>query len=142
MVKGTKFPRSRTSAQRKYAWPPSGVGCCRDADQAPGQDHESIDFTDNDISTLGNFPLSPRLQTLLCARNRISSIQPSLPKSVPNLSTLVLTQNGLSELADLDPLQGFPKLTHVSLMENPVTGKEVSRQRARARARVVRRTPD
>ncbi|KAI7047330.1 hypothetical protein KC352_g46071, partial [Hortaea werneckii] len=88
------------------------------------KDHESIDFTDNDISVLANFPLSPRLQTLLCARNRIASIQPSLSKSLPSLNTLVLTQNNLSELADLDPLQGFMKLTHVSLLDNPVTSKE------------------
>lgn len=88
------------------------------------KDQEAIDFTDNDISTLGNFPLSPRLQTLLCARNRISSIQTSVSKSIPNLSTLVLTQNNISELTDLDPLQGFAKLTHVSLAENPVTSKE------------------
>ncbi|KAK5160463.1 U2 snRNP complex subunit [Recurvomyces mirabilis] len=75
-------------------------------------DHACIDFTDNDLTTLGNFPLSPRLEALLCARNRISSIQPSLAKSAPNLKTLVLTQNNVSELADLDPLQAFAKLTH------------------------------
>ncbi|KAK4574551.1 U2 snRNP complex subunit [Recurvomyces mirabilis] len=87
-------------------------------------DHACIDFTDNDLTTLGNFPLSPRLETLLCARNRISSIQPSLAKSAPNLKTLVLTQNNVSELADLDPLQAFAKLTHVSLLECPVAAKE------------------
>nr|POE71953.1 u2 small nuclear ribonucleoprotein a' [Quercus suber] len=76
------------------------------------KDHEAIDFTDNDITTLTNFPLSPKLQTLLCARNRISSLQPSLAKSLPSLHTLVLTQNNLAELADLDPLQGFVKLTN------------------------------
>ncbi|KAK0832628.1 U2 snRNP complex subunit [Friedmanniomyces endolithicus] len=89
------------------------------------KDHEAIDFTDNDLTVLTNFPLSPRLQTLLCARNRISSIQPSLAKSLPSLHTLVLTRNNFGELADLDPLQGFAKLTHVGLLENAVTSKEV-----------------
>jgi U2 small nuclear ribonucleoprotein A' len=74
---------------------------------------------------LGNFPLSPRLQTLLLARNRIGSIQSSLAQSIPNLSTLVLTANNIAELADLDVLSTFPKLTHLVLMENPVTRKEV-----------------
>jgi hypothetical protein len=37
----------------------------------------------------------------------------------------VLTANNLAELADLDPLRGFARLTHVVLMENPVTRKEV-----------------
>ena len=89
------------------------------------KDHECIDFTDNDISVLSNFPLSPRLQTLLLARNRVASIQPQVAKSVPSLRTLVLTQNNIAELADLDPLHGFSKLTHVSLIENPVASKEV-----------------
>ncbi|KAK5165519.1 U2 snRNP complex subunit [Saxophila tyrrhenica] len=88
------------------------------------RDHESIDFTDNDIQVLGNFPLCPRLQTLLLARNRVGSLQPSLGKSLPSLHTLVLTGNQFQELADLDPLQGFTKLVHLSLVENAVTSKE------------------
>ncbi|KAF2238846.1 small nuclear ribonucleoprotein U2, A [Viridothelium virens] len=88
------------------------------------KDHDAFDFTDNDISQLSNFPLSPRVHTLLCARNRITTIQPSLPQSIPNLSTLVLTANQISELADLDPLAGFPRLTALVLMENPVSRKE------------------
>jgi len=86
--------------------------------------HDAIDFTDNDIQMLGNFPLSPRLRTLLLARNRISSIQPSLANSIPNLTTLVLTSNNFAELADLDVLTTFRHLTHLVLMENPVTRKE------------------
>jgi U2 small nuclear ribonucleoprotein A' len=86
---------------------------------------DAIDFTDNDIATIGNFPLSPRLSTLLFARNRITQIQPNLAASIPNLTTLVLTSNNIAELADLDPLRKFTKLTHVTLLENPVTRKEV-----------------
>ncbi|KAH8795101.1 leucine-rich repeat-domain-containing protein [Hyaloscypha sp. PMI_1271] len=86
--------------------------------------HDAIDFTDNDIQMLGNFPLSPRLRTLLLARNRISSVQPSLANSIPNLTTLVLTLNNFAELADLDVLATFGRLTHLVLLENPVTRKE------------------
>jgi len=88
------------------------------------RDQDSIDFTDNDIAALGNFPLSPRLRTLLFARNRVATIQPTLHKSAPNLSTLVLTQNRIAELADLEPLKELPRLAHLVLIENPVTGKE------------------
>lgn len=88
-------------------------------------DHESIDFTDNHISMLGNFPRAPRLQTLLCARNRINRIQLNLAGSLPVLTTLVLTDNHLADLPDLDPLAHFPKLEHVVLVDNPVTKKEV-----------------
>ncbi|CZT45413.1 related to U2 snRNP protein A` [Rhynchosporium secalis] len=86
--------------------------------------HDAIDFTDNDIQVLGNFPLSPRLQTLLLARNRIASIQPSLANSLPRLTTLVITANNFAELADLDVLATFRQLTHLVLLENPVTRKE------------------
>jgi U2 small nuclear ribonucleoprotein A' len=37
----------------------------------------------------------------------------------------VLTKNRITELADLDPLAGFKKLVYLSLMGNPVAGKEV-----------------
>lgn len=89
------------------------------------QPQDAIDLTDNDIQILGNFPLSPRIQTLLLARNRVSSIQHGLPTSIPNLKNLVLTANSIAELADLDVLGKFVRLTHLVLAENPVTKKEV-----------------
>ncbi|KAH8728685.1 small nuclear ribonucleoprotein U2, A [Phaeosphaeriaceae sp. PMI808] len=88
------------------------------------RDNDAIDLTDNDIAQLGNFPLQPRLRTLFLGQNRISSIQPNLSSSIPNLHTLVLTKNRFVELADLDPLAGFKKLVYLSLMGNPVTSKE------------------
>ncbi len=74
---------------------------------------------------LGNFPLTPRVRTLLVARNRVAAIQPGLAASVPNLTNLVLSSNELAELADIDALAGFRRLTHLVLTENPVTKKEV-----------------
>lgn len=89
------------------------------------QDNDAIDFTDNDVAQLGNFPLQPRLRVLFLAQNRISNIQPNLSSSIPNLHTLVLTKNRLAELADLDPLAGFTKLVYLTLLNNPVTSKQV-----------------
>ena len=74
---------------------------------------------------LGNFPLSPRIRTLLLGRNRVATIQPTLPNSIPNLRTLVLSSNSFAELADLDVLGKFARLTHLVLLENPVTKNEV-----------------
>ncbi|RAL12867.1 U2 snRNP complex subunit LEA1 [Aspergillus homomorphus CBS 101889] len=88
------------------------------------KDQDAIDLTDNDITTLGNFPFFPRLHTLLLARNRIKHIQPTLASSVPNLTAVNLTANAVSELADLDPLRGLTGLTHLVVLENPVTRKE------------------
>jgi U2 small nuclear ribonucleoprotein A' len=88
------------------------------------KDQDAIDFTDNDISSLGNFPFFPRLHTLLLARNRVKHIQPTIASTIPNLTTLVLTANNMSELADLDPLRNLTHLNHLVLLENPVTRKE------------------
>ncbi|KAJ4300181.1 U2 snRNP complex subunit [Collariella sp. IMI 366227] len=85
---------------------------------------DAIDLTDNDVQVLGNFPLSPRIRTLLLARNRIAAIQSTLPTAIPNLRNLVLAGNSLGELADLDVLGKFAGLTHLVLVDNPVTKKE------------------
>ena len=87
---------------------------------------DAIDFTDNDITTLTNFPLSPRLNTLLCARNRIQNVDRRLAEVLPNLTTLVLTSNLVKEMGDLEGLSGCIRLTHLSLLENPVSKKEVT----------------
>ncbi|KAK5313732.1 U2 snRNP complex subunit [Exophiala xenobiotica] len=85
---------------------------------------DAIDFTDNDIATISNFPLSPRLNTLLFARNRIQGVDKRIAEQLPNLTTLVLTSNHVKEVADLEGLSLCGKLTHLSLLDNPVTRKE------------------
>jgi U2 small nuclear ribonucleoprotein A' len=86
---------------------------------------DAIDFTDNDITTLANFPLSPRLNTLLFARNRIQNVDRRIAEQIPNLTTLVLTANRVKELGDLEGLSRCHALVHLSLLENPVARKEV-----------------
>ncbi|EWC47971.1 U2 small nuclear ribonucleoprotein A' [Drechslerella stenobrocha 248] len=98
--------------------------CRTAADRLYIQDQDAIDLTDNDIQQLGNFPLSPRLKTLLLARNRIASIQPTLASSVPNIYCIALQNNNLAELVDLVPLGRLTKLIHLVLLENPVTRKD------------------
>jgi U2 small nuclear ribonucleoprotein A' len=53
-------------------------------------------------------------------------IQPAVVTAIPNLKNLVLAQNQLGELSDLDVLGRWGRLTHLVLLENPVTKKEVS----------------
>jgi Leucine-rich repeat len=55
----------------------------------------------------------------------VRHIAPNLSENLPNLQTLVLTSNNVAELADLDPLRRLGRLTHLSLLENPVVRKEV-----------------
>ncbi|KAI9660225.1 MAG: U2 snRNP complex subunit [Alyxoria varia] len=88
------------------------------------KDHDAIDLTDNDIPAITNFPLCPRLRTLLLARNRVTAISPTLHNTIPNLSTLVLEGNRLAELSDLDALGNLPRLVHLVLVGNPACLKE------------------
>ncbi|KAL7318257.1 U2 snRNP complex subunit [Mucor circinelloides] len=89
--------------------------------------NDAIDFTNNDLRVLGNFPRLNRLQHLLLNNNRISKIEAGLNSYVPNLNTIILTNNALSELGDLEALAECQKLTHLSLLDNPVAKKEYYR---------------
>lgn len=90
--------------------------------------HDAIDFTDNSLVALSNLPLLRRLRTLLLANNRISAISPSLHLSVPNLTTLILTNNNITELGDLEPLKEVKGLKYLSLLGNPVQEKKLYRE--------------
>jgi len=72
--------------------------------------------------------LLKRLRTLFLANNRISSISPSIHLSVPNLTTLVLTNNNISELGDLEPLKELKNLKYLCLLGNPVREKKWYRE--------------
>ncbi|KAI9473828.1 MAG: leucine-rich repeat-domain-containing protein [Benjaminiella poitrasii] len=85
--------------------------------------NDAIDFTNNDLRVLGNFPRLNRLQHLLLNNNRISKIDAEISDYIPNVHTIVLTNNAIQELGDLEPLVGFKKLTHLSVMDNPVSKK-------------------
>lgn len=85
---------------------------------------DSIDFSDNEIRKLENFPLLKRITKLLFNNNRITLIQDHLDQSLPSLSWLILTNNEIKELADIDPLSCLSKLTCLSLLNNPITTKK------------------
>ncbi|KAI8582559.1 hypothetical protein K450DRAFT_170900 [Umbelopsis ramanniana AG] len=89
--------------------------------------NDAIDFTNNDIRQLGNFPRMLRLKSLSLANNRISRIDSQLVDYIPNLATLVLTNNMIQELGDLEPLTKCGKLEYLSLLDNPVTKKQYYR---------------
>jgi len=90
--------------------------------------HDAIDFTDNSIVALANFPLLRRLRTVLLANNRISTISPGLHISLPHLTALVLTNNNIAELGDLEPLKELRSLKYLSLLGNPLKEKKWYRE--------------
>jgi len=85
---------------------------------------DSIDFSDNEIQKLENFPLLTRLQMILLHNNRLAKIAPKLGDSLPKINALILTNNRIENLSDLDPLADMPTLRMLSLIGNPVTRKK------------------
>ena len=90
--------------------------------------HDAVDLTDNAITALANFPLLRRINTVLLANNHISSISPMLHVSLPNLTSLSLANNNISELGDLEPLKELRKLKYLNLIGNPVKEKKWYRE--------------
>ncbi|KAF0691276.1 Aste57867_17454 [Aphanomyces stellatus] len=89
---------------------------------------DCLDLSDNEIKKLENFPRLKRLRMLLLHNNKIHRIQDNLSESIPNLSVLLMTNNGLSNLTDVDALRCFDHLDTLSLIGNPVTRKSYYRE--------------
>jgi len=85
---------------------------------------DCIDFSDNEINKFDGFPQLQRVRVLLLNNNVISKIGPNLGESLPNLETLVLTNNRLNNLADIDPLADIPSIRRISFLENLITKKQ------------------
>lgn len=83
--------------------------------------NEAMDFTDNEIKYLGNFPRLLRLQHLTLSNNAVSRIDPLIAKSLPFLHTLTLTNNAITDMRQLVPLRRLRRLEYLSLLGNPVT---------------------
>lgn len=81
-----------------------------------------IDFSDNDIKKLENFPTMKRLNALILNNNSISRIGSDLPEHLPKLTTVILTNNKVANISEIDRLSGC-KLECLSLLDNPITAK-------------------
>ena len=56
---------------------------------------DCIDFSDNEVRKLDGFPYLNRLKTLIFNNNRIVRVGEGLDLSLPNLQTLILTNNSI-----------------------------------------------
>ncbi|KAJ3397749.1 hypothetical protein HDU92_004165 [Lobulomyces angularis] len=83
--------------------------------------NDAINFSNNDIQSLTNFPPMRRLTKLYVANNRITKIDHQISKSLPNLETLILTNNQIKNLEELNNLSGLRNLKYLSLVDNPCT---------------------
>jgi U2 small nuclear ribonucleoprotein A' len=86
---------------------------------------DAIDFSDNRLGRLENFPRLNRLSSLNLSGNAVESIDyNNLSKNVPNLSSMILSHNSIPSLYEIANLgKACPKLQFLSLHGNPVTSK-------------------
>ncbi|EME26305.1 U2 small nuclear ribonucleoprotein A' [Galdieria sulphuraria] len=89
---------------------------------------ETLDFSDNEVQRLENFPFSERVHTLLFNNNKVVRVSKNVGKSLPNLVSLILTYNRLGSLSDLNELVHCKNLRRLSLVGNPVTRQKHYRE--------------
>jgi U2 small nuclear ribonucleoprotein A' len=69
-----------------------------------------------------------RLDGLLFHNNSISRIHPQIGSYLPNLTTLMLTNNKLVYYYEIEHLSSIPKLSVLCLADNPVSYKQYYRE--------------
>jgi U2 small nuclear ribonucleoprotein A' len=62
----------------------------------------TIDMTDNEIVTVDSLPQLLRLKTILLASNRITKVDPTFADMCPQLESLILTNNKISNFAEIN----------------------------------------
>ena len=86
---------------------------------------DAIDFTDNLITDMTNFPKLTRLNTVGLAGNLVESVNgKNLKRNVPNLKHLDLSGNRIGGLHVIGEIgDGCEGLETLSLVGNPVTSE-------------------
>lgn len=69
-----------------------------------------------------------RLDTLLFHNNSISRVHPQIGNSLPNLTSLMLTNNKINNYYEVEHLSSLKKLSFLSLLENPLTFRQYYRE--------------
>jgi U2 small nuclear ribonucleoprotein A' len=82
--------------------------------------YETIDLTNNEIVTMGNFPLLMKTRTLLLAKNRVNNIQEGIQLQLPKLKSLSLVGNSISDYSTLEKLKHLKRLEDLYMNDNPI----------------------
>lgn len=80
-----------------------------------------IDLSNNQIEVLEDFPILKRCTTLFVNNNIVRRISDSFVECVPNLHTLMLSNNDIREFKDVRALQNCKNLLRLSLYLNPIS---------------------
>jgi len=86
--------------------------------------YDTLDISDNEIRKMENFPVLSRLKSILLNNNKLERAANGLGEFLPNLESLILTNNYINNLSDIHPLLDLPHLCRLSLLGNPVTKKQ------------------
>ena len=90
---------------------------------AAGDQFQTIDLTDNDLTVLGGFAVMRKVKTLMVPGNKIAAVSANLSRTLPNLEELVMVDNRVQSLAVVDRLASLTKLKTLALVGNPVTSR-------------------
>ena len=87
---------------------------------------DTIDFTDNRLQRLENFPRLLRLSCLNCSGNILESFDTAnMGKNIPNITNLNLSYNNVASLAEVSNIAtACTKLEFLNLHGNPVTRRQ------------------
>ena len=85
-----------------------------------------MDFSDNEIHKLDNFPKLHRLHTIIAHQNYISRIG-LIGEQIPGLKAVILTSNRISHFSELKNLASARALEYASFLENPISARQYYR---------------
>jgi len=87
---------------------------------------DAIDFTDNRLTRLENFPRMIRLSTLFLSGNILDTVDgENLRTNLPNIKELVMIDNKINGLHEIGNIaSGCSKLEFLTLVGNPVTRRQ------------------
>eukprot|EP01086_Lenisia_limosa_P018216 TRINITY_DN98_c0_g1_i1.p1 TRINITY_DN98_c0_g1~~TRINITY_DN98_c0_g1_i1.p1 ORF type:complete len:161 (+),score=36.63 TRINITY_DN98_c0_g1_i1:60-542(+) len=81
---------------------------------------DSIDLSNNAIRKVANIPRFNLLKNIYLCNNRVASVAKDLHEYIPNLETLIFTNNRVSNLDEIVNLSNLENLKVLSLLENGV----------------------
>lgn len=82
---------------------------------------ECIDISDNLVSRLSNISNLKKLSVFIACNNEIEYIEENFCINIPNLESLVLSNNNISNINSISALKLLKRLKRLSLIDNPIT---------------------
>jgi len=79
---------------------------------------DTLDLSDNEIRLVGGFPPMPRLKNLVLNNNRVSRLSDTIASALPNLTSIIVTNNRIRDFESVSVVQKLKYLETVSFLNN------------------------